>query len=72
MSNKIWYKKLGQNIKYYRNQKKLTQEELANLVGLSLEFIGRIEIATNKPSLETIFKIAKALDINPDQLLKLD
>jgi len=70
MTNKILYKKLGKNIKNIRKEKELTQEELSEKVGVSLEFIGRIEIATSKPSLDTLFKIAKALDVEPYELLK--
>lgn len=70
MTNKVLYKKLGKNIKYFRKERELTQEELAEKVGVSLEFIGRIEIATSKPSLDTLFKIAKALNIEPYELIK--
>ena len=70
MTNKVLYKKLGKNIKYFRKERELTQEELAEKVGVSLEFIGRIEIATSKPSLDTLFKIAKALNVEPYELIK--
>jgi transcriptional regulator with XRE-family HTH domain len=70
MENKNLYKKLGKNIKNIRKDKGLTQDKLSEKVKLSIEFIGRIEIATSKPSLDTLFKIAKVLDIEPYELLK--
>lgn len=57
------YRKLGLNIKKYRVLKGLTQEKLADKVNLSLDFIGKIEIAYSKPSLDTIISIANALEI---------
>ena len=58
------YKKLGKSIKKYRKLKELTQEKLADKVNLSLDFIGKIEIAYSKPSLGAIIDIANALDIS--------
>ncbi len=57
------YKKLGLNIKKYRGLKGLTQEKLAILVDVSLDFMGKIEIAYSRPSLNTLIAIANALDI---------
>jgi transcriptional regulator with XRE-family HTH domain len=64
------YKKLSENIKKYRKEARLTQEKLAEIAGISLDFMGKIEANINKPSLKTVFKIAQALNIEPYQLLK--
>ncbi len=64
------YKKLGENIKKYRKEAGLTQEKLAELADISLDFMGKIEVNINKPGLKTVFKIAQALNIEPYLLLK--
>ena len=64
MDEKEVYKKLGENIKKIRKQKGLTQEELAGISGIGLNFMGKIEIAFSKPSLDTIIKISNALDVS--------
>ncbi len=66
------YRKLGLNIKKYRLLKGLTQEKLADKVNLSLDFIGKIEIAYSKPSLDTIISIANALEITLKDLFDFE
>lgn len=58
------YESLGKRIKYLRKEHNLTQEKLAELTGLSLDFIGKIEVNINKPGLKSLIKIANALDIH--------
>jgi transcriptional regulator with XRE-family HTH domain len=72
MTFKIFYKKLGKRIKYLREEKGITQEQLAEKVGLSLDFIGKIEVAISKPSVDTLIKIIKALDVEPFEIFKFD
>lgn len=56
---------LGLKISYYRKYRGLTQEQLAEQVGLSPAFIGHIEAPNIKKaiSMDTLFDIAEALDI---------
>lgn len=68
MLNNDFYLKLGLNIKKYRNKLSISQQELADRVNLSLNFIGKIEVAFSKPSLETLIKIAEALEITVSEL----
>ena len=63
------YETLGQRIRKYRKQKKYTLEQLAERLDVSTTFIGQIERATGKPSLETLVKIANALEVSADALL---
>jgi transcriptional regulator with XRE-family HTH domain len=49
-----------------RKQRGLTQKELAEKVGTTQAVISRLESASVKPSLETILKIAEALDAAVD------
>jgi len=67
-----FYKKIGQNVKKYREEKGITQMELAHAIGHnSVGHIAKAEI--NKYgkhfSLEHIYKIAKILGIKTSQLI---
>lgn len=64
---------LGQNIHKLRIKQNLTQEQLAELCGLTVNFISRIERdKTNRVSVFTVQKIAKALNTTVDDLLNDD
>lgn len=65
------YKKIGQQIQYYRKLKGLTQEELANAINISKSYISKIEAANcdKSFSLEVLFEIADALQIPISYLL---
>jgi transcriptional regulator with XRE-family HTH domain len=56
--------KIGQNIKKYRKEKKLTQPELGLLIGKSESSIRKYESGDVVPSMDIITKIVDALDIN--------
>jgi transcriptional regulator with XRE-family HTH domain/Zn-dependent peptidase ImmA (M78 family) len=53
---------VGTKIRKLREDMGLTQEELANSVGLSSEFISLLELGRRSPSLESLSRIAKFLD----------
>lgn len=67
-----YYDICRKNIRKYRIEKKLTQQQLANMAELSMHFISEIESTVkNKTfSLETIGRIADALQIPIDKLFK--
>lgn len=65
-----FYKALGQNIKKRRNELHLTQEELAEKLNMSLNFVGKVEVAFSKPSLDTLIKIASVLETTVSKLTK--
>ena len=54
---------LGKRIKYLREKANLTQEKLAEKCGISLDYLGKIEVNINKPGLKTLIKISNALNI---------
>ena len=56
-------RKLGQRIAALRKEKKLTQEQLAEAVGYSVEFISLVERGVNAPSIAGLESFAKALKI---------
>ena len=62
---------LGYNVAYYRKHAGLTQEQLAERLGISRQHLGAIE-APNicRPiSLELLFNIATVLEVDPARLL---
>ncbi len=63
-------KLLGQRIKYFRKAKNLTQEQLAELVGMEPNSISIIESGRNFPTLNSLEKIANALEIELNLLFK--
>ncbi len=65
------YKTIGQNIKKYRKQKKITQEQLAQITNLSYGYIKNLEAPNVYAtiSIETLNLIAKALDTTIIHLL---
>ena len=64
MDEEIIYKSIGKRIKLLREKRGLTQENLAEQAGLSLDYIGKIEVNINKPGLKSLIKIAKALGVH--------
>lgn len=60
--------KFGKRLRQLRRQRNMTQEQLANVAEVSVEFISYIERGINAPSFETIEKLAKALDVEPAEL----
>ena len=55
---------VGENIKYYRKEKGLTQKKLGSLCGMNEVQIRQYELGKANPKLETIKRIADALSIN--------
>ena len=62
---------IAKNIKKYREKKGISQDKLSKLAGITLHTITKIESgATPNPRIETVKKIADALGISVDDLLK--
>lgn len=60
---------VGERIKELRAQHKMTQTELAKMVGLSYIQIGRYETQKSNPSSDVLQKLAAALDTTADYLM---
>ena len=56
------------NVKRLREKRGLTMEEAAWSVGMHHTAWGRIESGERKPTLETVFKLARALEVPPAEL----
>ena len=60
------------NLRFYRRKKGLSQESLAERLGVSTRTIQFLESGTNLPSLSLAIKIAKVFEISLDELLGLN
>lgn len=60
----------GKNIKYYRFQKNLTQEEFAERVNLNPSYVSELECGKYGPTFEKIEEIANILNVEPYMLFQ--
>ena len=63
--------RIGLNILYYRKQKGITQQKLAEMTSYSKNHIQKIETAMATPSVEALLDIAEALEISPAKLFEI-
>ena len=60
---------IGRNIRKFRKERHLRQEDLAERTGLSANYIGMVERGEKTPSLETLIRIINALQVSADVIL---
>ena len=65
-------RKLGKRIAELRRRKKLTQEQLAEAVCCSVDFISLVERGVNAPSVAGLEKFAKALQVEAKELFTFE
>ena len=63
------FESIGRNIRKYRIEKSLRQEDLAEMTGLSTNYIGALDRCDKIPSLETFIEIVNALGVTSDMVL---
>lgn len=63
------HEELGERIRERRRELGLTQESLAERAGVSTETVGRLEQAVGAPTLDTVYKVAKALGTTGSALI---
>ncbi len=63
---------LGNKIKTLRNEKHLTQKQLAQQVGVAVSAISAYESGTRYPSYDTLIHFARIFHVSTDYLLGLD
>lgn len=62
---------VGKVIQEYREKKGQSQEVVSGLADIGRTHLSAIERGVRKPTLETFFKIADALDISASELMKM-
>ena len=63
-------KLVGKNVREHRRARRLSQEELGFEAGLDRTYISGIERGTRNPTILIVGKIARALRVSPDALLR--
>ena len=61
---------LGEKIKLYREKKNMTQNEIAEILGVKATTISKYEAGTLEPNIESIKKLSETFGITIDELLK--
>ena len=61
---------MGDRIKEARKNQRLTQEQLAERLDISVEFVGQIERGLKLPSMQVFIKLAETLNVSADYLLR--
>ena len=61
---------VGQNIRKFRKRAHLTQEQLGEKAALSYKYVGEIERGYVNVSLDSLVRIAKALKVKIEDLLR--
>jgi transcriptional regulator with XRE-family HTH domain len=59
----------GEILKRLRQEKHLSQQELANLIGVHVRQISKYEMGTSMPTLDRIRRMSEALDVSADELV---
>lgn len=67
-----WRGIVGRNVRRLRQQRGLTQEQLAFEAQLDLTYVGGIERGRRNPSLLVMARLAAALQVTPADLLRPD
>jgi len=71
MNTKILIR-LGKQLKIIRKEKGLTQEQLAEKVGIHPTYVGKIEGGKSNPSTLLLFKISRALGVKLYKIFEFD
>ncbi len=69
MDKESLLKKFGKNVKIERIKKDLTQEQLAEIMNVSQNYIANIERGKANMSLAKIYELSKFLNVNIEKLL---
>ncbi len=65
-----WSEVVGKNVRRYRTESGLTQEQLALDAKLDLTYVGGIERGVRNPSILVLAKIAGVLGVEPADLIR--
>ena len=63
---------IGKNILFYRKKKNMTIDELSKKSGVSKSMLSQVEQEKTNPTVVTVWKIARSLDVSINQLLQTE
>ena len=61
---------VGRVLQTYRTRKGMSQEVLSGLAGLDRTHYSKLERGLRSPTLDTLFKLAQALDVPPHEIIQ--
>jgi len=64
--------KFGQRVRLMRSERGLTQEQLAERAGISVDFLSLIERGKSSPSFENLDELADALEVSVAELFNFE
>jgi len=71
LSKEVVLKIIGENIREYREERKMSIEELSKITGIKLHYLKRIELGKAKRlNLSHIFIFAMAFKIKPHEIVR--
>jgi transcriptional regulator with XRE-family HTH domain len=59
--------RFGKRLRKLRRNKDITQEQLAEMIGVSVDFVSKIERGLNAPSFDNVQKIAAVLEVDASE-----
>lgn len=62
-------RRVGQNVRKFRQAKGWSQEEFADECGLHRTYVSGVERGVRNPTITVLHRLAKALRVTPSQLL---
>lgn len=71
MNTKI-LENLGKNLKKYRLNCNMTQEQLAEKIRINPTYVGKLEAGKNNPSVKMLFKISRAMNVKLSDIFDFD
>lgn len=71
LTEEEFLKKIGENIRNFREERNMTIEELSTITGIRAQYLKRIELGTVKRlSIDHIFIFAEAFNLKPHEIVK--
>lgn len=64
------YKRIGNKIRYYRKDRNFEQVDFAQKIGITPQYLSKIECGYAKPNMDLMFRISECLDIDVAELVK--
>ena len=62
-------RQFGESLQKIRREQKISQDKLAEVIGVGRTYISLVEQGKRNPSLRFIYRVAKALNVNSSKLL---
>lgn len=67
-----YYKNVAKKIRFYREKNSITQEELSDIIGKNIKYIGHIERCERYISNKMLIKLIEYFKIQPEDFFKFD